>query len=83
MLRRTMRFPSAPGPREAARIVADSRAERKSMLVRDATKGSLRGLDDEDRELLDVVGREHVDDAEVRLAAAAVDDRPERPVGAT
>ena len=33
----TSRLPNAPGPRDAARAVAEIRAARKSMLVRDAT----------------------------------------------
>ena len=36
---RTIRFPSAPGPRLAARAVAESRAARKSIEVREATDG--------------------------------------------
>jgi hypothetical protein len=36
-LRRTIRFPSAPGPRDAARMVADMRAARNSMEVNEAT----------------------------------------------
>jgi hypothetical protein len=39
---RTMRFERAPGPRDAALIVAEIRAARKSMLVMDAMGGSLR-----------------------------------------
>src|ERR1700686_886764 len=39
---RTMRLLSAAGPRDAARAVAEIRAARNNMLVREATLASLR-----------------------------------------